>query len=103
MIGDLRHARRRLTALSYQNQTRPAGREITFTGQSSHLAHHKGHEVTQRPEFQRAFVVFSVRFVLEPRPEQELADRLVILPVRMLTCAVLRLTKRTNHLRGSHS
>src|SRR5439155_2043454 len=76
---------------------------ITFTGQSSHLAHHKGHEVTQRPEFQRAFVVFSVRFVLEPRPEQELADRLVILPVRRLTCAVLRLTKRTNHSRGSHS
>ncbi len=30
-------------------------------------------------------------------------DRLVIRPARVLTCAVLRLTKRTNHLRGSHS
>src|SRR5205823_15031735 len=93
---DLRH---------YHNKTRPdpLDEKLHLLGSLLIWSTTQGHELTQRPEFQRAFVVFSVRFVLEPRPEQELADRLVILPVRMLTSAVSRLTKRTNHLRGSHS
>src|ERR1700757_3424600 len=99
MIGDLRHARRRLYA-SIITKPKARGEKLQLNWQCSHLADYKdtklrkglnSNGLSSRPS--RSNHVQNKR---QP-------DRLVILPMRVLTCAILRLTKRTNHLRGSHS
>src|SRR5205807_5380076 len=79
----------------YHNKTR-GGREITFTGSvliwrtTKDTKLHKG--LNSKGLSSRSSCPSSSNHVQNKRQ----LDRLVIRPARVLTCALLRLTKRTN-------